>query len=134
MLTQTQLADVARFLGQETELAALWLFGSEARGCARPDSDVDLAALFARAPSAEARLELAAELSRLLQRDVDLVDLGTASPALAMQVLRHGKLLVDGQPSLRVRFAAALPSRYEDLRLVRAPIEARIAERMHGRA
>ncbi|MBK7585278.1 MAG: nucleotidyltransferase domain-containing protein [Myxococcales bacterium] len=133
MLTESQLADVVRCLERETSLAALWLFGSEARGGARADSDVDLAALFVESPTPAVRLELSAALSRLLAREVDLVDLGTGSPAIAMQVLRHGRLLVDRRPELRVSFATVLPSRYEDLRIVRAPIEAAIAERMHGR-
>jgi hypothetical protein len=49
-----------------------------------------------------------------------------------MQVLRHGTLVADRDPSARVQFMTALPSRYEDLRIVRAPIERYIRERLHG--
>jgi predicted nucleotidyltransferase len=47
------------------------LFGSQARGTARADSDVDLAVV---APDADP-LDLAAELSQALEREVDVVPL-----------------------------------------------------------
>jgi len=99
----------------------------------RADSDMDLAVLFSQRPSVAERLELQAELADRLRLPVDLVALSTASPALAMQVLRHGQLLQDRNPRRRIAFTAVLPSRYEDLRRLRAPIERKIAERMrHG--
>jgi predicted nucleotidyltransferase len=121
-------------LDERFGLAALWIFGSQATGRATPASDLDLAALFRRRP---APLDLASAeeaLALALGCDVDLVDLDRASPALAMQVLKHGRLVLDADPTLRVRFLTTLPSRYEDLRRVRAPIERSVSERMHGRA
>ncbi|MCL4446640.1 MAG: nucleotidyltransferase domain-containing protein [Actinobacteria bacterium] len=55
-------------------IAELSLFGSSAKGTARPDSDVDL--LYVRAPGSHLGWEiedLAAELSLLSGRTVDLV-------------------------------------------------------------
>ena len=102
---------------------ALWIFGSQARGAARDDSDVDLAALFARRPDPLALLDARADLAALLGRDVDLVDLDGASPILAMQVLRHGRALRTRDPRRVHRFVARTITRYEDLRLVRRPAE-----------
>jgi uncharacterized protein len=98
------------------------------------DSDIDLAVLFTKRPTVAERIELQSELAACLGSCVDLVDLDVASPALSMQVLKHGKLLSDRNPRRRIAFTAMLPSRYEDLRRLRAPIERMIAERMsHGR-
>ena len=71
-------------------LGALWLFGSEAQGMARPDSDINLAGLFHRSPDPLELFEVAGDLDEVLGRPTDLVDLDRTSPILAMQVLRHG--------------------------------------------
>ena len=133
------MKDVAQrlitFLEERFEVDAVWLFGSQARGDALPVSDIDLAVLFRRAPEAIALLDAKAHASLLADRPVDLVDVERASPILAMQVLRHGRLLVDNDPSRRLRFSAAVPGRREDLLLIRRPIERRLLERVtHGRA
>jgi predicted nucleotidyltransferase len=74
-------------------LIALYRFGSQAKGTARPSSDMDLAVL-ARDPIPNIRrFELAQELAIQLHRDVDLVDLRTASTVMRMQVISTGECL-----------------------------------------
>ena len=74
-------------------LIALYSFGSQSRGAVRPDSDVDLA-LLASTPIPELRrFALAQELAMQLHRDVDLVDLRSASTVMRMQVLSTGLCL-----------------------------------------
>ena len=78
-------------------LTALYRFGSQAKGTARRDSDMDLAVL-ARDPIPNLRrVELAMELAVQLHRDVGLVDLRTASTVMRMQVLSTGTCLEDTQ-------------------------------------
>jgi predicted nucleotidyltransferase len=132
VISRSELDEAAQHLHRRFGLVALWLFGSRARGQARPDSDVDLAALFPAEVSPIELFEAATELAHQWGCDVDLIDLSRASPALAMQALRHGELIADHDPSARHRFEGALPTRYEDLRIVRAPIERRIRQRLHG--
>jgi predicted nucleotidyltransferase len=134
MLSRTEVAEVADCLEARFGLAVLWLFGSEASGAARPDSDVDFAALFRTRVSHEALIDARLELSARLGRSLDLVDLGRASPILAMQVVRHGRLLCDKDRSARLRFVTMLSSRYQDLRIARAPAERRLLEGLNGRA
>jgi predicted nucleotidyltransferase len=125
---------ILRAVDQAAGADAMWLFGSHANGRATAASDIDLAVLFTQRPTAAERLELQADLSQQLEKPVDLIDLDAASPVLAMQVLRHGRLLLDRNPRRRIAFASILPSRYEDVRRLRAPIERMIAARMsHGR-
>ena len=100
--------------------------------CDRPNSDVDLAALFGRRPSAAELLDVRGAVERYLGRSVDLIDLKHASPIVARQALRSGVLLVDGSPSHRARFAAGLPGRYEDLMIVRRNVERALLERLTG--
>lgn len=116
-------------------LDALWLFGSQASERATAHSDVDLAALFERAPDRLALGDAQDELAALLGCDVDLVDLERASPALAYQAVEHGRLVADPHPRRRHRFVAALIPIYADLMIVRRPIERAILKRTtSGRA
>lgn len=127
------LDEVVELLDRELGVDALWVYGSEAADRARADSDVDLAVLFRKPPAPVELLELAGRAGVLLDRPVDLVDLDDASPILAYQVLEHGRLVVDRDPSRRYRFTAGVPARREDLLIHRRPIEQRLIARMTGR-
>ena len=83
---------VANTLAQHEEIQLAFVFGSAANGTLRPDSDVDVAVLAASRLSPEARLELMAELSLAVKREVDLVDLSTAWGLILRQVLTTGTL------------------------------------------
>jgi len=130
VLTPRQVERIAEVLEARFGLDALWVFGSVASGTAAVRSDVDLAALFAKRPAPLDLLDARSEIATLLGRDVDLVDLGRASPVLAMQVLRRGRLLVDRNPPRRRQFVAGAPGRYEDLKLQRRPTEAALLARV----
>lgn len=69
------------------------LFGSRARGRARPDSDVDLAV---EAPGVDL-WTLAADLSQAVGLEVDVVDLREAGYPLLKSVLRDGLPVHQGQ-------------------------------------
>ena len=69
-----------------------------------PGSDLDLAVLTAAPLDPVIRFDSAQDLSRLVGRDVDLVDLRTASPVMAMQVLATGRLLFERDPDARGAF------------------------------
>ncbi len=132
--TEGQIQRLVAFLDERFGVDALWIFGSEAAGRAREGSDLDVAALFVRRPTPYELLEAEAEASAWLDRPVDLVSLDAASPILAMQVLRHGRLMVDRNPRRRIRFVAGVPGRYEDVIIMQRPIIKAMMERFeHGR-
>ena len=135
MFTNDDLQRIVNFLDQRFGLDTLWLFGSEAAGTARSDSDLDLAVLFRRCPAAIEILDARGELAETLRRDVDIIDLDQASPILGMQVLRHGRLLVDRDPRRRYAFFSRTVSMYEDVKIVRREAErALFARVMSGRS
>ncbi|MEQ9319692.1 MAG: nucleotidyltransferase domain-containing protein [Polyangiaceae bacterium] len=100
-------------------VAAAWVFGSVARGDARPDSDLDVAVLLSD-PAATAvthrreLFELAALLESTSQRHVDLVILTLHDPIIAHRVLSEGVLVHDADPRRRVDFTADAIARYLD--------------------
>jgi predicted nucleotidyltransferase len=123
MIASDRLQRAVSFLGEQFGLEALWIFGSEAQGTARPDSDIDLAALFQGRPAPLDVLGALGDLEDILGREVDLVDLDQASPILAMQVLQHGRLLVDGNPDRRIAFFSRTLNLYDDLKIQRREVE-----------
>lgn len=76
----------------EVELALL--FGSQARGAARADSDVDIAVW---APGADL-LALGAELGRVLGKDVDVVSLEDPGVPLLEELIRDAVVVFERRP------------------------------------
>lgn len=107
------------FSRHDRGLAAVYLFGSFARGTQRADSDVDVGLLFADgAPSpglAGPRSRIEGELEAVLGRPVQAVTLNTAPPDLVHRVLRDGRLVYERDPSRRIRFEVGMRGRYLDL-------------------
>ncbi|MCL4684139.1 nucleotidyltransferase domain-containing protein [Myxococcota bacterium] len=135
MLTRSLTQRLVALLEECFGLAALFVFGSEAAGTQHRGSDLDLAALFRRRPDALALLDAQTALEQIAGTAVDLVDLGTASPILARQVMQHGRCVFGPDAPELARFEATLPGRYEDLKRLRAEAERALVERVvHGRS
>lgn len=106
------------FTPRKHDISAVYLFGSRARGDARPTSDTDVALLFADDPPPGLRgmaLDLADDLQKALRAPVDLVVLNRASPDLIHRVLRDGILVCEFDRAARVRFEVDARRRYFDL-------------------
>jgi predicted nucleotidyltransferase len=107
------------FSRRDRGLAAVYLFGSFARGTQRADSDVDVGLLFAGEPPAPSvsgpRARIEGELEAELGRPVQAVTLNTASPDLVHRVLRDGLLVHEANTSRRIQFEVLMRQRYLDL-------------------
>ena len=101
---------------------AVYLFGSVARGEARPRSDVDVAVLFAKDPPGTLdapQLALEGELERSLRAPVQVVALNHASADLVHRVLRDGRLVLDRDRAARIHFEVRSRNEYFDLGPIR---------------
>lgn len=94
------------------------LFGSLARGQARPDSDIDIAVSFGRPMSADLHGALVGLIAVEAGRPVDLVDLETAPPLILSRALAGRELLCE-DTALRARLAERV-RRGEDERIAQA--------------
>jgi predicted nucleotidyltransferase len=83
-------ADIRR-IARRHRLEAVILFGSRARGTARPDSDVDLCVVGGN-PDADG-LDLQGELAQVFRRNVDLVRFERSDPVLRFHSVFYGRLL-----------------------------------------
>jgi predicted nucleotidyltransferase len=97
-------AIVERLRRAFVDLVAIYRFGSTAHGTATAASDVDIAVLTRTSVTPELRFEVQEGLAAEIGSDVDLVDLFTASPVMAIQVITGGDLLYDGDSDARGRF------------------------------
>ena len=110
-------------------LVALYRFGSQETGRSRPDSDVDLAVLAHTPIPNLRRFELAQNLAIQLHRDVDLVDLRTASTVMRIQVLSTGTCIMSLDEPTRREFEMYAYSDYARLNEERREIVKGIAKR-----
>ena len=119
MIADSHLAELKEMLVKHGVVLA-YLFGSQAEGRARPSSDVDIAVLLPydtpRSKFFDARLSLTNELMDLLHKnEVDVVVLNEATPLLAYQVLKNGKVLYeDSRTRPRVGFIVRVMKQYMD--------------------
>jgi predicted nucleotidyltransferase len=109
------------------EVQAIYLFGSTATGTDGLHSDIDLAMLGPGPLDPLLRFDLQEQLASALGRSVDLIDLRTASPVMAMQVLATGRLLHDADPEARGLFEDRAFGAYARLNEERRGILERIA-------
>jgi predicted nucleotidyltransferase len=106
---------IASVLQAGPPLRLAMMFGSEARGTSRSDSDVDIAIVPADPElSLAAELDLQQALTLACGRPVDLVRLDKASCLVRWQVARDGRVLFQAGPFEAARFVASAASDYLD--------------------
>jgi predicted nucleotidyltransferase len=100
------------------DVVAVYLFGSTARGTRRAHSDADVGVLLEATPPrtlAGLKLDLEGQLEHAVGLPVQLLVLNTAPPDLLHRVFRDGKLLLDRDPSARIRFEMKSRREYFDV-------------------
>ena len=115
-----KLRDLLAVRAEADGIAAAYLFGSVARGTARPDSDVDVGVLYSKTPPKTLAglgisLDLESDLESALGLPVQVVALNDAPVDLIIRVLRDGKLLVDRDRSRRIQFEVRSRNEFWDL-------------------
>ncbi len=106
------------FAARNETPAAVYLFGSVARGEGRADSDVDVAVLYGKPVQpglAGLKLALAGDLEERLGQPVDLVVLDNQPPDLVHRVLRDGWMVLETNRSARIRFEVSARNAYFDV-------------------
>ncbi len=91
-------ARIRRVLERYPFIRLALLFGSLAKGCARPGSDVDLAVEADQPLGIHEKMALISDIAEEFGRPVDLVDLSTAGEPLLGQILAGGKIILGDNP------------------------------------
>jgi uncharacterized protein len=92
-LSEREAIAVGFLRGALPDLLSLYAFGTAGTLGERPESDVDLAFLAESSPSPVEVFRLSQALALRLGRDVDLVDLSSATTVLRAQVVSTGRRL-----------------------------------------
>lgn len=117
--------DTARaVLERHPAIDAAYLLGSAAAGRLRPDSDVDIAVLPQRGHtlSVPDRLALAAELSVIFARQVDLGVLTPENVVYAKEAVTRGRLIFARDRTTAAQFAMHTLSMYAALQEARQEV------------
>jgi len=125
----TDLVGILR--GKCKGLRAVYLYGSFGTKWERSDSDVDLAILLMRPLSVQQLWDLSSGLASRLGRDVDLIDLLSASVVMRFEAVEKGRCLYsDGSYEVR-EFESRVFSDYVRWNERRAPLIEAIRKRGH---
>lgn len=103
-LSITTKNEIIEFLNKNIKLNLIYIFGSFAKGEGREDSDIDIAIhTFEKIDSYELFI-MANELSFLVKRDVQIIDLSEASTVFKAQIVGTGELIYCLDENLRTEF------------------------------
>jgi uncharacterized protein len=129
--TQADFQELTAYLETQPAVLAAVVFGSAAAGRLRPESDLDLALLFAHddVPNDVAALDIRAALEQHTRRDIDLIVLNRAPTILAFQAAKKGRLIFCRDSHAYQRYVVHLISEYADFKIIRRPIEEAVLKR-----
>ena len=91
---------------------AIYVYGSFARGEDWPSSDLDIAILLPPGRQIVDPLQLISDVSQLVHREVDLIDLRSAGDVLRREVLESGRTLFQSDPERVLAWEASALTRY----------------------
>lgn len=109
---------IADYFRDKPGIAAVYLFGSVAKGTARADSDVDIGVLYERPPPQTLHGQPFAEeadLAERFARRVQIIVMNQAPADLVHRILRDGILVLEPDKSRRIAFEVQARNRYFDL-------------------
>ena len=95
-------------------LNSVYLFGSMATKTDAHNSDIDIAILTQFPIEDVSKWDIAQELAILLKRDVDLIDLATASTVFRYEIITSGSLIYTHDPTKTLQQEVHWMSEYLD--------------------
>ena len=127
---------VRGYLALKREVLCAYLFGSLASGREKASSDVDIAVLFSPGIDSERytpiRLSMINELSRILDREIDVAVLNGASSFLKFQVIKYGSRIYEKEGRADRGFEARAIVEYLDFIPIRSKLEKGLIDHIKG--
>ncbi len=112
------LNQIRDYFKSNEDIAAVYLFGSTAKDMKEKTGDIDIAILLMPGVNpykpVDIQLRIMSDLEILLKNRVDVVLLGFADPILEHQVRKHGKVLIDKTPTVRIAYEVDARKKYFD--------------------
>ena len=109
---------ITEILSKRSDVLFAYLFGSNVKGYANSDSDWDIAVYFKQPLKQNGRwpeFELEADLSNAIGAQAQVIVLnGPLAPVFGFEIIKHGSLLIDRNPNLRIDFENRILRHYYD--------------------
>ena len=119
-MKQLDIQKIKDYFNKRKEVAAVYLYGSQARGDAKKSSDIDLAVLVTNRRKYRGfgipQVVFAQDLSKITGRKVEVNDLDTVSVDFAHRVLTEGRLIISNNEKARIDFEEKVLRTYFDLK------------------
>ncbi len=113
VLNRDIINKIVKYFKNKPQVEAVYLYGSQARGDARSDSDIDLAVLMEEKSD---YFMFESDLSRLLDRKIDVQSLTSCPIDFAHRVILEGKLLISNNEKARIAFEEKIFRDYFDMK------------------
>lgn len=126
---------IVHYFEERPEVIAAYLFGSYARGHARPSSDIDIGVLVeheAFPKDEELTMAYTVDLARLLRKDFHVVIMNNAGEGILAQIFKHGKCILEREHEILSRFKTFTYSRIADFGYHRSLMEKAFVSRILG--
>lgn len=111
---KSPVATIVSVLTLEPAVIAAYLFGSLAKDCAGPESDVDIAVLLKEQGPEFPQLEVMSLLEKKLGRRVELIVLNRATELLKHEIRKTGQLIFERDSAGRKQFEVRSMKYFED--------------------
>lgn len=108
------VAAIVSVFNREPAVIAAYIFGSQAKDCAHPGSDVDVAVLLKEQGPEFPQLAVMILLERKLGRRVDLIVLNRATELMKLEIRKTGRLIFERDSTRRKQFEIRSRKYFED--------------------
>jgi len=98
---------ISLYFDQRSEVIAVYLFGSYAKGRQERDSDIDLAILLNRDDRPrqnELRRQYIVALSHILRKDLHIVIISSIDEGMLAQIFKYGQCIINHNPHVLAHF------------------------------
>ncbi len=126
---------LAEYFAAKPEVAAVYIFGSHARGREKGLSDIDLGILLQRdflSAQNDLRTTYLMDLARILRKDLHIVIMNSAGEGILAQIFKHGKCIFQRDPRTLATFRTASYSMIAEFGYLRAIMEKGMISRILG--
>jgi len=111
---------IIKYFSKKPEVAVVYLYGSQARGEAKKDSDIDLAVLVTDKRKYQGfgipQVVFTCDLSKITNKKVEVQNLNDTPVDFAHRVLEEGILLISNNQKARIAFEEKILRIYFDLK------------------
>jgi predicted nucleotidyltransferase len=114
---------IVDFASRHVDIVAIYIFGSVATAKNRSGSDIDVAIMVRGQVKGMERVQLETSFSNFMEKDVDLIIFGEATPLLQHQILKYGCLIYERDPKERMGQEIAARREYLDTTFLYRVIE-----------